>query len=202
MPHNVSKGWDCRAWTYYDNGGTTTLGGENGLRAMFRDSEAWKAGDAGQQEAAEYLQRKGWYVLEMFRGLQDTEGAPAIEADEDAIVLPDLLVARKGRTAWVEVKAKAQATYTRKTGRHEHGFPERLFEDYHDIQETTGIPVIIMVGERRKSKVVMYNWLFAPLDKLNKVRRTYNGHKMNGEPMVFFPRTRFVLYKETRKLMR
>ncbi len=58
----------------------------------------------------------------------------------------------------------------------------------------------IMVGERRKSKAAFYDWLFAPLHKLGTVRRTYNGNKMNGEPMLFFPRSVFVPYKETRKL--
>ncbi len=141
-------------------------------------------------------------MLPIFRGLQDDEGAPCIEGAEDVIVLPDILVARDGHAAWVEVKSKSQATYTHKTGRREHGFPKRLFHDYHEVQETTGIPVWIMVGERRKSKATLYNWLFAPLHKLEKVRRTYNGHKMNGEPMVFFPRSVFTLYKETRKLRR
>jgi hypothetical protein len=104
--------------------------------------------------------------------------------------VPDLDISKDGVRRWAEVKTKAAATYTRVTGRYEHGVPKRHYESYLKVQEITGCPVWLFVYEENTGTI-----LCGRLDDLARVRREYVGDKMSRGGMVFFPRSAFKLYR-------
>jgi hypothetical protein len=135
---------------------------------------------------ARLLQEAGWHVVRscLFTGEDDMP--PRLEGLLAAYPLPDLDASRDGQRIWVEVKVKAAPTYTRVTGRHEHGLPLRLYEAYRRVQAITGCPVWLCVVEEATGAV-----LCAALDDLEPVKRVYLGPRMSRGGMVFWPRRAF-----------
>src|SRR5690606_7501752 len=107
----------------------------------------------------------------------------------EAFPVPDLDIARGGIRRWAEVKTKAAATYTRLTGRLEHGIPKRHYRAYKRVQEITGCEVWLFIYEEDTGDV-----LCAKLDELEAVKREYDGPKMSRGGMVFFPRDAFLVF--------
>lgn len=115
---------------------------------------------------------------------EDGNKAPKLHGAFTSFVIPDLDVAKDGRRIWIEVKTKTDATYTRITGRMEHGIPLRHFESYKQVEEITGCPVYLVVYEVKSGEV-----LIGKLSILETVAR-YSRSRVMGD-MVFFPRDAF-----------
>lgn len=136
---------------------------------------------------ANLLRRRGWYVIPSYDySGEDGDKPPRLEGLRNAFPVPDLDVARGGVRRWAEVKTKSAATYTRSTGRLEHGIPLRHYWSYRRVQEITGTEVWLFIYEEKTGDV-----LFARLDDLEAEKREYAGSKMSRGGMVFWPRSAF-----------
>lgn len=156
----------------------------------FRASPEFKRGRTGERMIASLLQKDGWFIIPSYDySGEDGDKAPRLEGLQAAYPVPDLDIARDGERRWAEVKTKAAATYTRITGRFEHGIPKRHFESYMRVQKITGCQVWLFIYEENTGKV-----LYGKLDDLAAVRREYDGGKMSRGGMIFFPRDAFTVY--------
>lgn len=164
------------------------------VRTPFRETAEFKRGRNGERLVADLLRRKGWYVIPSYDySGEDGDKAPKLEGLRDRFPVPDLDVAKDGDRRWAEVKTKAAATYTRITGRYEHGIPKRHYDAYREVQRITGCEVWLFVYEEDTGEV-----LCGKLDELAKQRREYAGDKMSRGGMVFFPRDAFQLFARVR----
>jgi len=141
---------------------------------------------AVEKKVAEYFQGLGHRVLPVYdySGLSDGK-APKLQSSKssESLVTPDLLLAKEGICAWIEVKMKGRADYTRMTDQLETGISLRLWDHYLRVQECTGIEVWLLFIHKAEKKVVG-----ECISVLKKMRpRFYTGHKMGPSGMVFFP---------------
>src|SRR5690606_14799396 len=156
----------------------------------FRETEEFRRGRNGERLVAELLQSRGWYVIPSYDySGEDGDKPPRLQGLSEAFPVPDLDIARDGQRRWAEVKTKAAATYTRLTGRLEHGIPKRHYWAYRRVQEITGCEVWLFIYEEQTGDV-----LCARLDDLDSVKREYNGPKMSRGGMVFSPRSTFKVF--------
>lgn len=145
-------------------------------------------GRTAEETIAWILQhRYGCHVVPVY-DYNAGDKAPRLQGAAGGYVVPDLDVSKNGARSWVEVKAKNNAgSPTRLTGRVEHGFSWRLFQQYGTVQQITGTPVYIIILETLTGEI-----LYQSLDELDAVRRVYDGDKMDRGGTVFFPRDSFV----------
>jgi hypothetical protein len=83
---------------------------------------------------------------------------------------------------WAEVKTKAQATYTRFLGQHEHGFSRRLYEEYRTVSRSSGGRLHLWVVEMSTGEVRRGDLAEMPEP------RVYSGEFMDRGGTVFWPR--------------
>lgn len=156
-------------------------------RIPFRETAEWALGRRGEDAVADLCRAFGWYVTRTadYSG-PDGNWAPRMHGKYDALTLPDIDVARFGRSCYIEVKTKTRSVEHRQTGRLVHGFERRLWDDYRRTGEVSGRPVWLWVCEAR-SRQVCAAWVpdLAPDSE-------YDGPAFD-EPMVFFARRRFAL---------
>ena len=158
----------------------------------FRETAKFQQGHTAELRIARMLQARGWWVVPSYDySGEDGNKAPRLQGATQAFVLPDLDVARDGIRRWAEVKSKSSATLTRKLGRYEHGIPLRHFRSYQEVQRITGAETWLFIYELDSHAV-----LWARVDDLAKHCRIYEGDKMGGGPMVFFPRDSFAASTE------
>ena len=154
----------------------------------FCERDEYRLGELGVCRVKRYLQERGAFVFSTC----DLSGrfgdkAPAIEGVTQRCVLPDLDVSFAGHSRiWAEVKTKTIASFTRVTGRLEHGIKLVHWLAYRRIQEITGNQVFLYIYQRDESMLLgsaideLANPDFRPSSMLN----TYTGKR---EPHVFFP---------------
>jgi hypothetical protein len=152
-------------------------------------SERLAFGRSAEETVAHLLQHRfGCHVVPVY-DYNANDKAPRLQGAADSFALPDLDVSRNGVRSWVEVKTKSNAgSPTRLTGQDEHGFSWRLFEHYRRVQRITGTPVYIFILELRSGDLLCQS-----LDTLDRVKRVYEGDKMDRGGTVFFPRASFDL---------
>jgi hypothetical protein len=149
-------------------------------------------GRAAEIAVSQWLQRRGWAVLPAYDySGRDADKAPRMESTERPLVVPDLLAARKGATAWFEVKRKTHADLTRMTGRLETGIAWRLWDHYHDVRVRTGLPVWVVFVHDKEDELRACEIGEAEFAECNHGRsgrtiRFYGGDKMDRNGMVFF----------------
>lgn len=107
-----------------------------------------------ERAVARAIMARGVLVLAAydFSGLSDNK-APKLEAFSslESLVVPDLFVARQGRSSWVEVKWKGGAFLFRKTRELETGINLRLWDQYQQVRSATGARVfLVFVHERER----------------------------------------------------
>jgi hypothetical protein len=151
----------------------------------FIESPAFQRGRNGEQIAAEYLRRDGWYIIPSYDYSGSDEHPPRMEGPSRRFIIPDLDASKGGRRIWVEVKTKTEPTLHRISGILEHGIPQRHYEQYRRVEAETGCPVYLVIYEEASDQL-----LFAKLSELGEPRR-YIGNKMSHGGMVFWPRERF-----------
>lgn len=160
------------------------------IAVAFRETAEFQRGRAGERLVAELLQSRGWYVIPSYDySGEDGDKPPRLQGLREAFPVPDLDIAKDGQRRWAEVKTKAAASYTRITGRLEHGIPKRHYRAYKRVQEITGCEVWLFIYEEETGEV-----LFAKLDDLEAVKREYDGPKMSRGGMVFYPRDAFNVF--------
>jgi hypothetical protein len=144
-------------------------------------------GRTAEETIARILQhRYGCHVVPVY-DYSAGDKAPRLQGAHGGYVVPDLDVSKNGDRSWVEVKAKNNAgSRTWLTGRVEHGFSWRLFQQYQMVQQITGTRVYIIILETHTNDI-----LYQSLDQLDAVKRVYEGDKMDRGGTVFFPRDSF-----------
>jgi len=143
-----------------------------------------EVGKHGERVVARILRERGWYIVPSY-DFTGTDGAkaPRMIGQRLGFVIPDLDIARGGTRYWVEVKTKTAADFTRLTQRFEHGMQLRHYTDYQRVQQESASPVWIFVLELAASEL-----LFIALDKIEDMKRVYDGRKMGRGGMVYWPR--------------
>lgn len=160
------------------------------IAVAFRETTEFQRGRTGERLVAELLRSRGWYVIPSYDySGEDGDKPPRLQGLRAAFPVPDLDIAKDGQRRWAEVKTKAAASYTRITGRLEHGIPKRHYRAYKRVQEITGCEVWLFIYEEDTGEV-----LCAKLDDLDSVKREYDGSKMSRGGMVFYPRESFKVF--------
>lgn len=116
---------------------------------MSRDfAEALAFGRMGELMVSEWAQRSGCGVLPCydFSG-SDGAKAPRLMFRGGGLVIPDLDLCRDGRRWWLEVKTYHGPAYNRRKRCDVHGFPDRLFQSYSNVEKASGTPVYVAVLE-------------------------------------------------------
>jgi len=156
----------------------------------FQDSASFLRGRAAELRIGALLQERGFYILPAcdFSGPAG-DRAPKIRGAQEGIVLPDLVLAKKGLLVLAEVKAKKEPTFTILTGTYDHGISRRLCRHYLRCQEEFGAHVWLFILEEKSQTL-----LFQSIDELRKssnVSHVYEGDVMDQGGMVFWPRDVF-----------
>lgn len=137
-----------------------------------------------EQAFATVLMEHGALILPAYdySGKSDDK-APKLTALDHArsLVTPDLLIARKGQSFWVEVKYKSSAAWYRVGGHYNTGFSLRLWRHYEMVQEATGIPVRVAFIHERERLISVDT-----IEALASNAREYTGTEMGHDGMVFF----------------
>lgn len=147
-----------------------------------------KRGLKGERLVREWLKLRGFYVLPT--SLIKVGGAPALEGYLKRIIASNSLVSRAGETFWAEIKTYQRVTFNQKRQRYEHGVPIRLWKQYIEGQQVTGIPGCLFILQLNKRII-----LEGKLDdiQLGSVNTTGSHHPPSG-PKVFFDVRRFNIY--------
>lgn len=155
---------------------------------MTKWDDLFERGLKGEKLVAEWLKRRGFYVLPV--SLIENGGAPALEGHLKRIIASDHLVARSGETFWVEIKTYQRATFNQKRQRWEHGVPIRLWNEYIKGQEITGIPGYLYILQLNERII-----LEGKIDdlKTGSVNTVGDHHPPSG-PQIFFDVRRFKWY--------
>lgn len=105
-------------------------------------------GRMGERLVSTWIQSKGYGVIPSYDYTgKENNKAPKLMFAESGFVVPDLDIAFRGRRFWVEVKTYYHAPLNRKHGINVHGIPRRLYEDYLQVERSTGCLVYLAVLE-------------------------------------------------------
>jgi hypothetical protein len=115
---------------------------------MTHDPRARAWGNAAEKAVRAAYHRLGYFVVPAY-AIEDG-GAPMLIGQLQKFVLPDLLVARGGRSEWREVKFKDHCVLFGKTGYYRHGIDLPKWEHYRVVERATGIPGSIAVLQYRR----------------------------------------------------
>lgn len=109
-----------------------------------RQHERFHRGRDAEALVAAVLRRRGNFVVEVAGG----NFAPVARGQDERFILPDLMVARNGKTHWIEVKERSPS-YTLATKTMQVSIPEYQALSYRRCEAATGIPVwlaFVIVG--------------------------------------------------------
>lgn len=149
----------------------------------------WEKGRPGEVWVRWLYQSRGWYVMTTadYSGKDDNK-APSLLSDRQKLVVPDLLVFRKGQAAWVEVKDYAKPTPTYVTKTEDHGVTMRLIHDYQQVENISGIPCILAICEASGGVVLMRRLA----DLMKKRGRWPRLNRYGKKQMYYWPRSFFM----------
>lgn len=151
-----------------------------------RDTETFKRGRAFEQEVArQMLLIGGWVIRQYDLNVDGQNKAPLMEGPFKGLRLPDLQCGWQSKTSWRECKEKGTSTHTYSQHVDDHGIGLRCYRDYLAVQDASGLPVYLMVGEVRTGLILVQS-----LEKLGPPR-PYTGDKMDAGGMAFWHREQF-----------
>ncbi len=157
----------------------------------FKETEEWEKGHSGEKLIAQLKRGEGYHVIPSYDySGADDDKAPRLQGERQSHIIPDLDISKDGVRIWIEVKVKKSADYTRKTQQNEHGISRRLYNDYLRVAQITGTEVWLYIIEEDTGDI-----LRVPIDSLAKVKRIYDGPRMDPGGMVFFPQASFEIWK-------
>ena len=148
--------------------------------------DSFHLGDIGQALVERELKRRDYYVLASASYVSGSK-APLLNGGKDSLIAPDMLIAKKfkshsafgenteGYATWAEVKTKLSAGFRKDRNRLEHGFDEKHYEAYGEVERVTGIPVRVFIFEL--DTLTILHQLLSVLDV---------SYSRNG--LVYFPR--------------
>ncbi len=147
-----------------------------------------KRGLKGEKLVSEWLKLRGFYVLPV--SLIKNGGAPALEGHLKRIIASNHLISGAGKTFWAEIKTYQRATFNQKRQRWEHGVPVRLWNQYIQGQQVTGIPGYLFILQLNERVI-----LEGRLDdmQVGSVKTVGDQHPPSG-PQIFFDVRRFKWY--------
>lgn len=97
-----------------------------------------------QKLVADLLIAKGCAVIPIC----EMDGAPLLNCPGGQnIVLPDLFACRRGRSYWIEVKAKTQPGFMDNLGCWTHGLDFGSLLEYEAFESATGLPLFVFIHE-------------------------------------------------------
>jgi hypothetical protein len=135
-------------------------------------------GALGEIAAREWCKKQGYYIVPT--SLIENGGAPMLEGETEKAILPDVLMAIKGASVWVDFKTKRRGCPSAKRQRPESGFATRHVNNYQRVAKETGIPCGILFVHALEER-----FFFGLLEKVLPTAAEYDGPKF-GEPMTFF----------------
>lgn len=148
----------------------------------------FKRGLKGEKLVREWLKLRGFYVLPA--SLIDNGGAPALEGYLKRIIASNHLVAGGGRTFWAEIKTYQRAAFYQKYQRWVHGVPIRLWNQYIEAQQVTGIPGYLFILQLNDRLI-----LEGKLDEIQvSSQKTVGKQHPPSGPQIFFDVRRFKWY--------
>lgn len=100
-------------------------------------------GKEGEYIARKWLTQNGFIVVAVSD--IDSGGAPMLLEKSKKVILPDNIVFRAGRPAFVEVKTYQEAKWEQKRQRWHHGILKRHFEQYRQAAKDCGIPCYLAI---------------------------------------------------------
>lgn len=171
--------------------------------APFRERPEFLLGRSGEQRVSTWLKQRGWYVIPSYDYAgEGGDKAPRLQGIEEAFPVPDLDVCRGPRARfgaerrWVEVKTKEAASFTRKTGRYEHGIEH--YDDYMRVATLTGTEAWLAVHETTSIHThelygVAGALLIQSFANLGPPRRSRIYGWNTAKPMAYWPRESFWL---------
>lgn len=101
--------------------------------------------------------------------------------------LPDAQVYGDYVRGWLEVKAKSGPNLWQNLSRYEHGFNANSIVDYRRIQETSKLPVYVLVCESQTGKLIL-----ATLDTMDAIGKP-EQRNLRGVPMLHYDTSAFAL---------
>jgi len=109
------------------------------------------AGLRYEQMTERWLLQTGYSVVPTYAIGADPAGisacAPSLLMASGNAILPDMLVSRDGISRWVEIKHFHSPAENRKYGCKTHGTLARYLTAYQRVQQSTGIPVLVVIIE-------------------------------------------------------
>jgi len=133
--------------------------------------------------AAWFQTRFGAYILPTYdySGLQEDK-PPKLLAESESLVIPDLLICRRGKTTWVECKWKSSTALHRNTNTPTTGINLRHWEHYLRVRRVSGCDVVVMFIHIAEQE--MRGDTIETL-RANEHHR-YDGGKMGRDGMIFW----------------
>ena len=137
-------------------------------------------GKIAEDKISTYLKALGYYVLPTTNFSE--KGAPKLEAENsnDSIVMPDLQAFKSNVRCWFECKWKTRATENNR-GKLETGVDLRLYDNYLDSEQTTGMPVALVFVHEHEQVVRC-----ATLKQLDEGAFSHRYSGGNYTPMIYW----------------
>jgi hypothetical protein len=157
-----------------------------------RDTNEFKAGRIVERCVQRWLESQGYWVIPVSL-IEDDGHAPTISRQVERHVLPDLRVEGQGRWAgWCEVKYKKEAVWYNIAQQYRHGFGTRLWNNYQEVEQITGVPGNLVFVQRYPLQLL----LIAPISEVTPIPGVGNMRDF-GENMTFFRVEEFEHYEIT-----
>lgn len=149
---------------------------------VVKNTIEWRLGQWGERHVRRWLERDcGLFVVPT--SLIEDGGAPALTNALQRIVLPDLQAHGDSRwRGWCEVKTKTRAVKYNITQEWRHGIGARLWADYREVEQRTGMPGTLVILQCAP-KMLM---LVARMDALVPIPHSGSRAAYGGEELVFF----------------
>lgn len=160
------------------------------MRCYSKDSPQAVVGAAVEKAVQRFLENQGLWVIPMCR-IDDDGYAPTISRQVERYVLPDLRVEGEGRwTGMCEVKYKRECVWYQKVRQYRHGFATRLWNNYREVEQITGVPVNLAFVQKLPVQLL----LLAPMVEVTAIPGDGNM-RVYGENMVYFRPEEFEHYE-------
>lgn len=122
--------------------------------------------------------------------LIENGGAPALEGYLKRVIASNNLIAGHGQTFWAEIKTYQRAAFYQKYQRWVHGIPIRLWQQYMEGQQITGIPGYLFILQLNDRLI-----LEGKLDEIQiGSQKTIGKQHPPSGPQIFFDVRRFKWY--------
>ena len=146
--------------------------------------DAWEKGNLGELVFDEHMKFEGFEIVR--HSTFNSDGAPLLEGFRRKLVLPDRMIYRDGHGIWVEVKTKTESVLWRQTNEWRTGCPLRGYNDYREVQTTTGTEVWLAFVHAREQSIFMQS--------VEILEKSEPGPKNGGRGEGKGPRNSYTVY--------